>query len=833
MSNQFGRFEILSEIHHSQLGWVYKASDPQSNQTVALKTIRLDLLGEQAAAYVQRISEESASAKVLNSHNLSVAIEVEEIEGQLCASLEYVQGNSVATMLARKEGFSIWDLQDIARQACQGLDHAHVKNVFHYSLEPAKIMVTWDGTVKILGFGISTMGAYAAQALGPAPEALHYMSPEQLRDDPLDARSNLFSLGAILYEMVTERAAFQGEEADQVRQSILEMTPVAPDQINRKIHPALNQVIMRALSKDPEERYQSGQELVNDLERCKESSSKPARPAAVAAAPQRPSAPAIATPKAVAPPPVAQQQSAPSEPSLASMISKPLPPAQKPAVAASSEAAPAANASRTPAPFSPQKAAAAAAGIGSRSGLGGNGELPRMPKLDPSQQFVSSCVKASVEAFSDHGAKMSAATAEPEVESPRIKVDPMMAEAARGAGSSRQSFSEIDELPPLKETYIAPPPPPVSGPAEEPQPETVYIEPVPEKPKVQPREVARKAVKEIQKTPPKLFMYAIAGAIGVILLIIVGIAFHVRNEDSDDETAPVQTSAPAPAASQPAVAAPVAAAAPAVVAQAAPPVEVPPSVSIKSKFNPKAKKVVAKAPVPVPVVIPGQVIVNSVPAGAQVHIDGQTDPSWMTPYNMAGITPGQHSIIVSKAGYTTETRSVDVASGSKSVIVVQLAALMAGLSVAGEPAGASIFIDGKDTGRVTPSQLSFDKPGTHTLTIKKQGFLEETTTATLQAGQTFHYAPSLKALGNADAIKTVGKFKKMFGGSGDISGMGLVSVKTQPKGAQIAVNNRMLDKGSPVDFYLNPGNYVLDITATGYKSIHKVITVDKGGKGRR
>ena len=88
---------------------------------------------------MQRITEESANAKALNSHNLAVLNGVEEIEGQLCASLEYVQGNSVATMLARKEGFSIWDLQDIARQACQGLDHAHTKNVFHHSLDPPRL----------------------------------------------------------------------------------------------------------------------------------------------------------------------------------------------------------------------------------------------------------------------------------------------------------------------------------------------------------------------------------------------------------------------------------------------------------------------------------------------------------------------------------------------------------------------------------------------------------------------------------------------------------------------------------------------------------------------
>src|SRR6266849_5486585 len=301
MSNKIGRFEILSEITHSETASVYTASDPESGQTIALKTLRLQMLGEQAPALVQQILEEVGRAKPLSSHNLAQVYGAEELDGQFCAALEYVQGNSIATMLARKEGFSIWDLQDIARQTCQGLDHARVHEAVHYSLEPAKIMVSWDGTVKILGFGVSTMGASAVEAGGKASEVMHYMSPEQLRGDVMDARSNLFSLGAILYEMVTERKAFEGEDANQVRQQILEQVPAPPDKINRKVHPALSEVIMRALSKAPEARYQSGQELVNDMERCKESpaksvAKKPGEAPQVAKEQQK-SAPAVGAPR--------------------------------------------------------------------------------------------------------------------------------------------------------------------------------------------------------------------------------------------------------------------------------------------------------------------------------------------------------------------------------------------------------------------------------------------------------------------------------------------------------------------------------------------------------
>jgi hypothetical protein len=252
-----------------------------------------------------------------------------------------------------------------------------------------------------------------------------------------------------------------------------------------------------------------------------------------------------------------------------------------------------------------------------------------------------------------------------------------------------------------------------------------------------------------------------------------------------------------------------------------------PTVSVVPKYN--NKKRVKAQPSAAPAVIPGQLTINSTPEGAEVRIDGRSDPSWITPFNLPGLAPGQHSVTVARAGYAPETRAIDVASGSKSFLVIQLAQLTAGAAITSQPAGAQIFLDGKDTGKVTPSQISVDKPGSHTFLIRKQGYLDETSSASLQSGQVFHFAPTLKALGSVDDIKLGGKFKKLFGG-GDTAGMVAVSVKSQPKGAQVAVNNRILDKFSPVDFYLNPGTYVIDITASGYKPFHKVLDVQKGTK---
>ncbi|HLO08694.1 MAG TPA: serine/threonine-protein kinase [Terriglobales bacterium] len=808
MANKIGRFEILSEITHSEIGAVYKAADPESGQTIALKTIQLHMLAEQADTLMQYILQEAAGTSPLSSHNIAQLIGVEQIDTQCCAAMEYVQGNSIATMLARKEGFSIWDLQDIVRQTCQGLDHAHSHNVVHYSLEPAKIMVTWDGTVKVLSFGVSCMGAFTCQASGKAPEVLHYVSPEQLRGDPVDGRSNIFSLGAILYEMATETKAFPGEDADQVRQAIVETTPPAPIEVNRKIHPVLSEVIMKALSKAAEDRYQSGQELVNDLERCKESAAK-----AVAKKPAQPASGLNAQkPGAAAAKPV--QGAGAEEPSSDEFRTG--------AARGRSDSAPTQASANDM--VSPASAKAAAAAAGWESAGAGSTVEPAKPA-----KATSGPARANGQNAFQERASAVAETVEPASGTPAFQVDPSMAEEA-GRAARGPSFSEMTELPPLKEVYIAPPPPPA---ADETVPEPVVssLRPQPEKPKVQPREVARKAVKEIKKTPPKLFLYSIAGAIAVIVLVVGFIAFRIHSENSEDDgsaaapaaTAPVAAAKPAWNPAQP----PVTAATPVQPEQLTVGQEAP-AVSVVPKYTRNRKKAKAQ-PVASAIVIPGQLTINSTPEGAEVRIDGRSDPSWITPFNLAGLSPGPHSVTVARAGYAPESRNIDVASGSKLFLVIQLAQITAAVAVSSQPAGAQIFIDGKDTGRVTPAQLSVDKPGAHTLLVRKQGFLEQTSSANLQAGQVFHFASTLKALGSTDEIKIGGRFKKLFGG-GDTAGMGAVSIKTQPKGAQVAVNNRIVDKFSPVDFYLNPGTYVIDITMSGFKPVHRVIDVEKSGK---
>ena len=238
-----------------------------------------------------------------------------------------------------------------------------------------------------------------------------------------------------------------------------------------------------------------------------------------------------------------------------------------------------------------------------------------------------------------------------------------------------------------------------------------------------------------------------------------------------------------------------------------------------------ARKKVAAAPL----IIPGQLAIDSTPQGAQVLVDGRGEPNWVTPFALTNLQPGQHSITVSKAGYGTDTRSVTVTSGNRATAVVHLAQLMATLVVKSDPIGANIYVDGRDVGAKTPAQVSVDK-GQHVVLVRMQGYIDETMNAQFVLGQTFNFAPTLRALGNTDNIKTVGKMSKLFGGKGAQANQAVVSIHTTPKGAQIAINQHILDKNSPVDIALDPGNYEIDITLTGYAPLHKVIAADKGGK---
>jgi serine/threonine protein kinase len=775
MPKKIGRFEIVSQVTQSSFATVYKALDPETQQTLALKVAALNNLPDRDDL-AKAVFEEADRSKPLNSHNIASLYGVGDEDGLLLAGSEYVQGNSVATTLARKDGFSIWDLQDIARQVCHALDHAQVHKVVHHSLEPAKIMVQWDGMVKVLGFGISSMNGLASTSSSIVPEILHYISPEQLRGEACDHRSALFGLGAILYEMATERKAFAGQTAEQIRAAILETVPPLPHRLKPNLTPSLSALIMKAISKSPDNRFQSGQELVRALEQCNASAS-----------PVAPSAPA------------------------------------RPKV----------------------QAASASVGVG----------VTAKPGVSPKPNPVANVLpKPVAQVLPKPVASAAPAAAKPPAK-PSCSVGALVAVVADGDDSSpsvgsKLSFSELAELPPLKEIFvpsISPKPAPEEAEPAEPLQTDTKKKPAAEKPQIPFREVAQMAVAEMRKLPPKLYVYGVGGAVLLIAIIVSGMAFrnYLRDHDSQDKdsgrpsaaAAPVQT-APAKRIAPSAPVNPVSAApnpAPTqadtpVQAEIAPPapMEPKPTLTIEEQPEPPAtSRNQAKKHAAARV---AQLTVSSVPAGAQIAFDGS--PLCQSPCTLTDIAPGKHVVSASKAGFTSQSRTIALRPGTSSVALqLNSVATTVTLMVSSNPAGGAIVIDGRDTGRFTPTLFSFDKPGAHTVVVRRSGFLEETSTANVQTGQAASVNLSLKRLGSTDEIRGAGgKFKKVFARGGGGSSMGVVSIKTQPKGAQIMVNQRVLDKTAPYDFYLNPGTYEIDITMSGYRTLHRVINVEEGEK---
>jgi eukaryotic-like serine/threonine-protein kinase len=861
MATMFGRFDVQNEISKSETALIYKALDSESNQVVALKTQRLAPLGDRSAAFVEALLAEGEVAQPLAGQNIAQLYGAGEIEGQFCAAMEYIQGNSITTMLARKEGFSIWDLLDIARQVCAALETAAKLGIVHSSLEPDKIVVQWDGLVKVLGYGISSMSLINAEAGNGLGRLMPYCSPEQIRGEAMDQRSNLFTVGAILYEMVAGRRAFDAEDPVALVDQIENEVPPDPVSLNGKVHPGVNALIMKALAKDPDQRYATARELVDDLEKCKETDHKPSPEAKKAAAVRvDAAAKAAAAMKFVTaatsaggssataatglPKPVTRASAAPLTTAPAS--------APTPAASASSsssslsgtaspDAAGRAYAARAGASAGARPGSSSPAGSTSGSGFAMNASATSSAHLmgDPAvggadeHSYADSSSSPRYAAGGSAPAGAMSAAAPPQEAEPQTKGpvgDPMM--SAPAPGQARVSFSEMDELPPLKEVMIESRP--AAEPVELPSPafepslsQRLSSKQKEEKPKIQPRELAQKAMHEVTTVPPRLLLYSILGAIAVILVIAVAMFFHVRSEDDGLTAAPraVAISSAAPAASE---SAPAPQTAP-VQTPAPPPTEPQPDLKLR-----QVPKRTAKSRMPAlaatPVVVPGEALVDSTPQGVQFELDGKSDPAWITPFNVTGLAPGKHLVSAIKAGYSSEVRSMDVVSGGKVSIVFHLAPVNALVVVTSTPAGADITLDGKPTHRVTPAQFAVEK-GTHSVILKKQGFLDETTTAELGPGQNFQYAPVMRALGDSEAIRTVGRFKKLFGSGGEsTAGMGSVSIHTRPKGAQVVINQRILDKMSPVDVMMGPGNYVVDITLTGFKPIHKVVNVEKDGK---
>jgi serine/threonine protein kinase len=263
-----GRYEILGELGRGAMGVVYKATDPVIGRTVAVKTIKLseEGTGLSRQELLSRFQTEARAAGLLTHPNIVVVFDAGEEEGLYYITMELVEGKSVQAQLDLGHAFPLPRVLRIMEQTCSALQFAHERNVVHRDIKPANIMLTGDDTVKVTDFGTAKILQFGTvQQTAHVMGTPSYMSPEQVKGRAVDGRSDIFSLGVMLYEMITGEKPFPGESITTVIYKIVNEEPVPPRQINPSIHPGISLAVMRALAKEPEERYQTCREMLEDL----------------------------------------------------------------------------------------------------------------------------------------------------------------------------------------------------------------------------------------------------------------------------------------------------------------------------------------------------------------------------------------------------------------------------------------------------------------------------------------------------------------------------------------------------------------------------------------
>ncbi len=712
---KIGRYEILGELGKGAMGVVYKTRDPNIGRLVALKTMRLDVHGMEAGEMLARFKHEARAAGVLNHSNIVTIYDAGEFENLFYIAMEYIEGVTLQKRLNDEGVLPIEQVLDLSRQICSGLDYAHSHKIIHRDVKPANIMIEADGRVKIMDFGIAKSEGAQLTTAGQVVGTPNYMSPEQVKGRPLDGRTDLWSFGVILYEMVTGEKPFTGQNVTTIIYKIVNENPIAPKDLDPGIHPGLSAIIQRALAKHPDQRYQQGADLVHHLINYKsigtETASLPEDAGAAhvpepAAAPPSGASPAK-TAAAAAPAPAAAKP-APAPP-------RPAPPAVPPPVAAKPTLKPAAAPGPKPGAAAPVAARSPAAGV---------------PHA---------------------GETLVAGSHEPE----------RLAEAVASAKAALPKLTANQWL---------------------------------------------------------------LIAAGILVIVMVVVAMGVYRSEKAKPVAPEATE-PAQSAGRPAASKTAPSGEPEVTISKTPG-ELAKGPKPKARPGPKpAETAAAPSAEPPKPAAPtnGTMRLISNPPGAKVEIDGWSEPTWVTPFNSPNLSVGQHKVVLTKAGFVTETRNVEVTAGQQAIVAASLrpSTIPSRIEVISDPGGATILVDGKPSGKQTPATIEVPK-GEHTVGLHKLGYIDVSVPAKVGEGETAHVSQVLKS-GSGGG----NPFGKLFGG-GIPEGMGALQVKTKPKGATVAVNGETAPKTTPFKIVVDPGTYKVVVKMDGYQSQTQSITVEKG-----
>ena len=270
MISSLGRYEILAELGQGAMGTVYKARDPLLDRIVAIKTVNLTLPKDEVAEYEARFYQEAKAAGQLSHPNIVVVYDIGKGERLAYMAMEFLEGRELRTMLASRTPIPVPQALDIAAQVADGLQFAHEHQVVHRDIKPANIMVLNDGAVKITDFGIARMRNNEVKTMtGMILGSPKYMSPEQVSGRRADTRSDIFSLGVVIYEMLTGTSPFVADNIHGVMYQTLNFNPPAPKTLNPDLPDVLNFIIAKTLAKNLDDRYQAAKDLASDLRQAR------------------------------------------------------------------------------------------------------------------------------------------------------------------------------------------------------------------------------------------------------------------------------------------------------------------------------------------------------------------------------------------------------------------------------------------------------------------------------------------------------------------------------------------------------------------------------------
>ena len=262
---KIGRYEVLETLARGGMGVVYKAKDPLIDRVVAIKTLGLGLSPIEAEAFRKRFAREAKSAGRLNHQNIVTIHDMGESDEGAYIAMEFLEGRTLRDVLDSGVVLPPATIADIALQVADGLAFAHANEVVHCDIKPANIMVLENGTVKIMDFGIARLPTGSRTFAGNVLGSPRYISPEQIVGRAVDARSDVFALGAVLYEMLTGVPPFAGTAIDEILYQVINDKPEPPSLRNRSLPPDFDAIVARAMSKHADDRYQRAQDFASAL----------------------------------------------------------------------------------------------------------------------------------------------------------------------------------------------------------------------------------------------------------------------------------------------------------------------------------------------------------------------------------------------------------------------------------------------------------------------------------------------------------------------------------------------------------------------------------------